>query len=390
MFRWLHFLRRPRWLVLTLALLIGGALAGIEGWARYQFNAGQAALGTYQHEAARAHLQQYLRLWPRSATAHLLFARASRRAGKFAEAEHHLDECRKWASPELGEEIAFEWALLHAAVGDLSAVEETLQARLLSRPLDAPLIWEALAEGYRRNYRMPEALKCLDTWLYFDPDNAHAYFLRGELHRQVGAVNRAREEYRRVVELDPKQSEAREYLARCLVQVGRYQEAAEHLEILLRQRPGDARLRTLLARSRHDLGEHAEAIRLLDDVLREYPDHALALRERGRFALAAEKFADAETWLRQAALASPYDYEVQWSLYQALQGQRKTADASAQLAKAQQLKNRMERLHEIQTHQMTLRPSDPKLHVELGGLLIQIGQQEEGERWLQSARQLKQ
>ena len=386
--RWLQFLRRPRWLLLILVLAGGSVFAGIHGWAWYHFHAGHAALARYQNEPARGHFQQALRVWPRSALVHLLAARAERRAGQWRQAEHHLDECRKSADPDVAAEAAFEWSLLRAAMGDLRTVEEALQARILSRPGDAPLIWEALADGYRHSYRMPEALQCLDTWLHFEPDNSQAYFLRGELHRQVGAVNRARAEYRQVVDLNPAHDEARRQLARCLVQIGRYQEAAEHLEFLLRKTPGDPHLRTLLARSQHDLGQRDEAVRLLDAVLRDHPDHGLALRERARLALAAEKFADAETWFRQALRALPYNYEASWGLHQALQGQGKGAEAKAQLAHAQQLKNGQERIHEIQTHQMTLRPFDAALHGELGELLIQTGQVETGEHWLRSALHL--
>ncbi len=75
-------------------------------------------------------------------------------------------------------------------MGELAAVEEPLQARVLSRPAEAPLIWEALSAGYRRTCRMPDAVVCLNTWLHFDPDNVHAYFLRGEIYRQVGAIGR--------------------------------------------------------------------------------------------------------------------------------------------------------------------------------------------------------
>ena len=382
LFRWLQFLRRPRWLVLVLVSLCGSVFAAIHGWAWYHLHAGQDALARYQNEPARAHLQKTLRVWPNNAAAHLLAARAERRARQWEQAEKHLDECRKYADPEIAAEAAFEWALLRAAQGDLRSVEESLQARVLSRHADAPLIWEALAEGYRRNYRMREALDCLNLWLRFEPDNAHAYFLRGELHRQIGAVNRARDEYREVVKLDPGHDEARRHLARCLVQVGRYQEAAEHLELLLKKTPGDPQLRTLLARSQHDLGQRDEAIRLLDEVLREYPDDGPALRERGRLALAADKFADAEVRYRHALRVSPYSYEASWGLQQALQGQGKTTEAKTQLAHAQHLKNCLERIHEIQTHLMSLRPFDAAVHAEMGEMLIQTGQLDTGEHWL--------
>jgi predicted Zn-dependent protease len=378
MLRSLHFLRRPRWLFVFLIALAGAGFCGVHAWAWYHYIQARDALARYQNEAARSHLQQCLRVWPRSPAAHLLAARGERRARNWQQAEIHLDECRKFAGAEVSAEAAFEWALLQAARGDLSSVEESLQARLLHQPADAPLIWEALAEGYRHNYRMVHALQVLDTWIQFEPENVHAYFLRGELHRQVGAANRARDEYRQVVERDPTHDEARTQLARCLVQVGHYEEGARQIEILLKKTPGDPLLRTLLARSRYDLGQRAEAAKLLDDVIRAHPEHGPALRERGRLALADDDAPAAEHWYRQACRAMPFNYECSYGLQQALQKQGKLDEAKRQLAHAQGLKNAYERIHEIRTHQLAIRPGDAPLHAELGELLIQTGQPDAG------------
>ena len=383
-------LKRPYRLVIAAVAALVALYAAIQGWAWYHFQAGDSALARFQTESARTHLQQCLRVWGRSPVVHLMAARAERRGGDFAAAQQQLDQCRTYAAGDAGltDAAAFEWALLRAAAGDLETVEQSLQSRLLSRPGDAPLIWEALSEGYRRNYRMPEALRCLDTWLHFEPDNPSVFFLRGEVHRHVGALNRARDEYRRVLELDPGHVQARRHLARCLVQVGRYQEAAEHLDALLRQTPDDPDLLTLKARSQYDLGQRQEALALLEQALQLHPDDGPALLERGRIALAAEQFAEAEQWYRRALPILPNNYEVHWGLHRSLQAQQKTADADEELSTAQQLKNAFERIHEIQTHEMTQRPTDPALHAELGELLWQTGRRDSAEYWLLSALQL--
>jgi tetratricopeptide (TPR) repeat protein len=381
-------LKRPYRLAFVVLAAVAACYLAIQGWAWYHFHAGDIALAQFRSEAARVHLQQSLRVWPRSPIVHLMAARAERRCGDVDAAQQHLDQCRKYANADVTDAASFEWALLLAAAGELDTVEQSLQSRLLSRPGDAPLIWESLAEGYRRNYRMPEALRTLDTWLHFEPENAHVYYLRGEVHRQVGALNRAREEFRRVVELDPEHREARRHLASCLVQVGRYQEAAEHLDGLLRQTPHDPDLLTLKARSQYDLGERQEAIGLLEVALQHHPDDGPALRERARIALAAEQFVEAEQWYRRTLDVLPNNYEARWGLYQSLQSQEKTAEADAELAKAQQLKNSYERIHEIQTNEMTKRPTDPALQAELGEMLLRTGRSDSAEYWLLNALQL--
>jgi len=388
LFQRLRFLQRPPGLLAVVVVLGAVTAASVYGWAWYHFIAGQRAMARFESEPARAHFQQCLRIWPHNSDALLLMARAERRLGQFAQAQQHLDQCREHADPEIAQGAAFEWALLRAAAGDLGPVEQSLQTRILKRPDEAPLIWEALAEGYRRTYRMPEALNSLDTWLHFEPENVQAHFLRGEVHRQVGAINRARENYSKVVELDPRHDTARGHLARCLVEVGRYQDAMQHLEVLLQKSPEETELLTLKARSEYDLGRRDDAVRLLDEVVGKHPDYGPALRERGRVALAAEQFADAERWYRQALETMPFNYEVNWGLQQALRGLGQTAKAEEQLAVAQQLKDRIERIHEIRTHEMTLHPRDAALHAELGELLALTGQREMAEYWLLSALQL--
>jgi tetratricopeptide (TPR) repeat protein len=383
--RWIRLPHGPwRW-ALALGLCVVAAFAAVQGWAWYHFRAGQAADARFRTEEARTHLLACLQMWPRSPAALLLLARTERRAGHLTDAESYLDACRKNAGPETGEAISFEWALLQASMGSLRIVEGPLQARIRSRPADAPLIWEALAEGYRRMFRMPEAIACLDAWVEMDAANPHVYFLRGEIHRQVGAISRARDEYQQVVALDPNREEARRQLVRCLVKLGRHQDAIEHLGTLRAKAPNDPELNTLLAQAEHDLGQRAAGVARLDEVVRKHPGHGPALRERGRFALAAEQFADAAHWLHEAVRVLPYDYESHWSLYQALQAQGQIAEAKVELAKAQQLKDSVERIREIHMRLMTERPYDAALHCELGELLLTIGQPASAERWLQSA-----
>jgi predicted Zn-dependent protease len=376
---------RPWVLLAALLLLIVGGLGGRHLWAWYHYRAGSTALDAFHSDEARAHLDRSLAVWPDSVPTRLLAARAARRVQAFADAEKLLNECRR-PGGKAPDEVTLEWSLLQASMGNLGEVEEFLVARSEKNPAQAPLIWEALAEGYLRMYRVLDALACLDNWLQREPNNPQAWFLRGNVHQQVNAVQKYVDDYRRVLELDPGRGEARQPLAVGLVEVGRYQEALTHLEYARQRQPDDPEVLVRLARCRSGLGQGEQARDLLDRVLQAHPDNGPALRTLGEIDLQEGKPAEAEERLRQAVRVLPNDYRAQWSLYQALQRQQgKAAEAQAQLAQAEQLKERNERLAEIRTRKMSQDPHNPALHCELGTLLLSLGYKEIGERWLLSA-----
>jgi tetratricopeptide (TPR) repeat protein len=377
---------RRSWLILLILALLGGALwlGGPHLWAWYHFRAAQSALERYHSEEALAHLKACLTVWPASAPTHLLACRAARRTGDFEEAKRHLQECRQLEG-DLSNESTLEGALLDAAMGDLGKVEVYLEDWAEKHPAQAPLIWEALAEGALRMYRIRDALSYLDLWLRAQPENVQALFVRGNVWRHVRSLGKAAPDYRRVVELDPQRRDARRWLAYCLIEIGQFDEAITHLDVLRRHDPDDPDLLVRLARCRSKLGQMEPARQILSVVLANHPDHGLALRTRGQLALMERKPAEAEDWLRQAVRVRPHDYESHYALFLALVRQGKKTAAKAQSKTTEDLKKRLERLGEIQSREMSMRPHDPALHCELGTLLLRVGYPEVGLGWLHSA-----
>jgi predicted Zn-dependent protease len=380
---------RRQWLWLALLILLGAG-AGVGGrylWAWHHFRAGEEALARYRGEEALRHFAVYLQVWPESVRGQLLATRAARRAGDDESAQRYLRACRR-LQPVKSDEIDLEWALLRVTLGDLEENEAYLLARAQRQPAQAPLVWEALAEGYTRLYRVSDALRCLERWLAEEPDNVQALFLRGSLWWQVQVTPRAIPDLRRVLEIDPKRHEARWRLARCLVQGGGYDEALPLLEETLAHWPGDAEVRVHLARCEYMLGRREHGVKILDEVLHDHPDDELALRMRGQLALLSGQPAEAEKWLRQALHISPTDHQASWSLAQALQQQGKTAEAATETKRSEMLRDQRARLGEILTHQMAVKPDDAELQAELGTLLIALGHAKVGESWLLSALRL--
>ena len=376
--------RHPWRVLLVVAALAGLAVAAPHLWAWYHLRAARDAVLHYHHAEAREHLEKCLKVWPSSIEAHLLACRVARREGNFDEAQEHLRECQR-AHPGPSEQIALEWAMLRASMGDLEGVETYLLGQARGDPARAALVFEALVEGYSSTYRVPDALNCLERWFKQDPDNVRALALRGNLWWSVHVPKNALPDYRRVVELDPDNGHARERLAQCLLEAGHFDEALPLLTKLHGEKPDDPDWAARLARCRNLLGQSREAREMLEAVLREHPDHGLTLRTLGQMALADRKPAEAEKFLERAVRATPNDTQSQWSLYDALHRLGKDEEAARQKKRAQDVEKRAERIAEIGGRLLANSPHDPALQCELGKLLLERGDFKVGAAWLRSA-----
>ncbi len=120
----------PRRLVgLILAILVLAAGAWIVGWRAYgwyHLRAGNAALQVDHCRVALEHFQASLRVWPEDADVLLLTARAARRRGDLATAEHFLSQCE--AAPAVADRAILERVLLRAMRGELDEVESFCRA----------------------------------------------------------------------------------------------------------------------------------------------------------------------------------------------------------------------------------------------------------------------
>ena len=376
--------RRRVFATVGLLLLAAGAA---QLWAWYHLRAARAALAAYHPDEARAALASCARVWGRSPEVRLLAARAARQAGDPDAAERELRECQRLTGAT--DDTAFEWALGQAAAGNVREVEGFLQKRADASAADAPLVWEALTQGYLRVYRTLDAMAVVNHWLGRDPDNVRALELRGQVYVVGKGVVRGVEDYRRVLERDPTRRDTRWRLASSLIDLGGYDEATRHLEEYAKAAPADPEVAARLARCYVMTKRGDDARRLLDAALAAHPDHALCLRARGQVALTSEPpdLAGAEEFLRRAAAAAPDDYQSAWSYAEALRQRGKAPEAKTELARAEGVRDRLERLGELRSRKLAEHPLDPALHYEMGALLL-AGNPDVAAQWLASAVQL--
>jgi predicted Zn-dependent protease len=190
--------------------------------------------------------------------------------------------------------------------------------------------------------------------------------------------------YRRAVEIDPDNDDARLQLAGQLAHTADVKEALAQFEYL-RQKQGDTPpVLKGLAYCRRMMNQPEEAQRLLETVLNEHPRDWRALAERGRLALEYESAGAAEKWLRQAAAIVPHESDVTYSLCQCLRRLGKDQEAAEVLAKHERVEEELARMAKL-SRDIATKPHDPALRCEAGLLLLRNGLESEGLRWLESA-----
>lgn len=366
------------------ALLLVAALVVPQIWAWYQLQTARKALAKYDPAPARKALASCERVWGYRVSVHLLACRAAWQDGDTEAAMGELRAAQRLVG-QATSDTAFEWALVQASAGNVREVEEYLQKRTEESPETGPFVWEALALGYLRLFRTPDAMSCLNHWLKNDPNNVRALELRGQTFVAGKGVVRGTEDYRRVLELDPTRTTTRRRLIDCLLALGGYEEAAANLERIVADRQDDSATAPRLARCYIMLGRADDARQLIDASLAKNPNDALCLRTLGQIELASKHPASAENVLRQAVSLAPDDYQSQQLLFQALQQQGKVEEAKAQLVAAEAVRERVARIKELSSRKLAEFPLDPALHYEMGKLLIESGHPEVGERWLLTA-----
>src|SRR5207249_6829885 len=135
-------------------------------------------------------------------------------------------------------------------------------------------------------------------------DRLEAWLWRGQVSQRLGRSEEALASYRRVVELDPENDDARILLGGFLSQ-GHPEEALAQFEYVRRRQGDTPAVLKGMAHCLHYLNRPEEARRLLEALLAEHPRDPVGLAERGRLALQFESAAEAEAWFRQAAAVLP-------------------------------------------------------------------------------------
>lgn len=295
-------------LLACLAIIVSTAYFLIwpqmRGW--YHWRQMEAAARDSDFEQARVHLEECLKVWPRSPEVHFQLARIARRDGDFTTARQELAVAQRLGWPETA--IELEKLLIQAQSGSIREVQEALKQRVETGHDDSELILEALTTGYLQNNFLADAYVTALYWQKLFPNRWQAHLLLGILFERRHRADLAVAEYRRVLELKPDQLQARHQLAFLLLTYSKlYAEALEQYQQLVRYHPDDVAGWVGVARCQRALQRYDEARKSLEEVFRRDPEYPEALLLRAQLARDEEKLEEALDWARKAIQHLPHD-----------------------------------------------------------------------------------
>jgi tetratricopeptide (TPR) repeat protein len=192
--------------------------------------------------------------------------------------------------------------------------------------------------------------------LELNPRNAEARLNLGTILKVKGILPEAESHFAKLIEYDPNSGAAHAHLADVLVLQERHPEAIAHYRRAARLLPQDARTRCNLGAILLKGGRHAEAASFLAEAIHLDPNSARAHRNLGQVYLVQGKASQAARHLSEAVRLDPNDATALHNLGLLLYRTGRTKDALAHLAKAARLK------------------PDFKKHYLLGGLFAERGQ----------------
>jgi tetratricopeptide (TPR) repeat protein len=376
--------RRPRRTLLVIGLLALTAPVAYHPWrilrARQDFDGARSALEVRDFIRARELLVRFLQVHPNSYPGHLLMAQVSRRAGFLDEAQVQLDLCQVLGG--LTNDVHRERLLIDVQEGDLAA-ELFLWSQIEEAGHDAPVILEALAKGYRKNYLLEKMLTALNPWIEAKPRDVEPLLMRAWVHERKADFSRALEDLDVVVRLAPEHVQARLSRANVYLLAARPAEAHAEFQTLRERQPAGVDAGLGLAQSLRKLGKPEEAAQLLGELTRRHPLHGACLRELGQCLLDLHRPGDAEPIFRQALAHLPHDYQAHYACMQCLRQQGKTEEAEKVQARAKELETDMLLMAEL-TQKLQATPFDADLRCDIAKLLLRSGADKEGLVWLKA------
>lgn len=379
-------LLRGRWILTGSGLLLLlFALQGQVWLAAFAHWRGQAALEVRQLNAAYAWFDRADRFNSGYGTHKFAMARVERLRGRSDRMQAHLDNAIRDGFAR--DRAQREQILAQAQSGHIQQVERALSQMLMSPGDDGPAICEAMASGYLAVFRLSEAMAILEGWSRDYPSDPQPLVVRGMYFSQRQAWAQAAAEFEKALGLAPRRDDVRVHWAEALRNLHRLDQAREQFERASRTITDSPAVWVGLGRCLMESGRMTEARQAFEEALRISPKSWEAQFWTGKLLANEGDHARAVPILETAYRERPFEPDVRYSLALALQAAGRTDEArkhfdyiAAQQKAQSELRNKLEDLERT--------PSRIDLRYEVGMILVEYGNPQEGLSWLKSVLDL--
>jgi tetratricopeptide (TPR) repeat protein len=387
--------KRLVWIGSIVALVVAIGLAWWFGAAVCVGRAG-AALLAQEWPAVEAWTAHARMLGPRNPQVVLWSARVSRKLGRYADMDRHLEEARLLGVP--GRRIELERWLAESESGHIQNLRREL-GDLLLKGEDLPAICEAFARGCVSAYRLDDAESVLSTWQADFPNDPQPHFLRGRLLEHRSNLEGAASEFLAALDKAPRHGPAAFNLARIRIGQQKIEEALALYRLAGPSLPDPQPALVWEARCLRELGKLDEARKVIERALarpagrleeawrlsgeRSETALAQAAAERGQIELDSDKPEEAEHWFARAVEANPYDWRVRHSHAAALRQLGRTQEAAAETARVEATQAALGACDRL-IDQLKKQPDDVAARFEVGKMLLEHVSPNQGLVWLNS------
>lgn len=378
--------RRGRLLALFLIVLVSSAgLWGKWGLVSWRLRSARHALAEGRIDDALTQLVSAESLQPDRPELLFLLARANRRANHLQSALEYLNRAEKagWSA----DEIRQQRSLLLVQSGQFGRAERFLETAL-RRGVDDQLaeeIYEALAKGYLKTYRLGDALFCLKYWIEWKPQEVGPRLMLADIKERVEDWKGAVAAYRSVLKIDPSLSEPNRRLADNLLMLQDVDGARRCYSRALELAPEDISAQIGRAKCDRRLARTKAATRQFEQLLKgdlSARQRVEVLIELAQILLRDErKPKDAIDLLLEAEKLAPHNHRVNAALAVAYRKIGNSGLARIHDEKSAAGLRRLNRLTEV-TRLLVQSPKDAGLRYEAGMIFMEQGMKRAGAEWL--------
>lgn len=170
--------------------------------------------------------------------------------------------------------------------------------------------WKALGSTLMETGNPAGAITPLERALQLNPKDPEIHNALAKSAHKLGRADQAIHHLRKALELNPRLEQAQIMLTKFLVDTADFQDAIDEIDRTLKLKPNDT---TLLSRKAHALaksGRFSEGLKLTEEVLRQKPNDSATLSNLGNMYRSIGHFEKAESALLKSHQLAPERIEI--------------------------------------------------------------------------------